>query len=493
MVLLIRGGGRFYEEMAMENGRIVTQLQRYQGGYLWTEFFCGLVKFGGSEMKRVICSNLVMSIVLVGGVYGGTYGGGTGEPNDPYLIYDANHMQEIGGNRSDWDKNFKMMADVNLAIYTGTQFRIIGISQAAAFTGSFDGNGYTIYNFTYSSAMSSPCVGLFGYLNYWAEIRDLRLINAVVNAPNANYVGALIGYNHWSYVMNCRVEDATVTGYDSVGGLIGENAQDVVDCYANASVSGHRDVGGLVGENAGWDILRSFTCGTVTGAFRVGGLSGQHSGGAIEQCGSAASVEAIGGYGGGLVGLVRGSCRISDCYAVGSVVGRGLNGVGGLIGNGGDERVTNCYAAGNVSGPHRTGGLIGFVDSTSPQVVNSFWDMETTGQATSNGGIGLTTIEMHTKTTYTDAEWDFVDEGVSGTWRLCVDGAYPVLQWMSIPGDLLCPDGVIFTDYSCFSNYWGDTWCSQSNDYCKWTDFDFSGEVDVNDLKLFIGNWLTGS
>ena len=26
----------------------------------------------------------------------GKYGGGTGEPNDPYLIYDANQMNEIG-------------------------------------------------------------------------------------------------------------------------------------------------------------------------------------------------------------------------------------------------------------------------------------------------------------------------------------------------------------------------------------------------------------
>lgn len=25
----------------------------------------------------------------------GKYGGGSGEPNDPYLIYDANHMQAL--------------------------------------------------------------------------------------------------------------------------------------------------------------------------------------------------------------------------------------------------------------------------------------------------------------------------------------------------------------------------------------------------------------
>lgn len=29
----------------------------------------------------------------------GKYGGGSGEPNDPYLIYDANHMQAIGAGK----------------------------------------------------------------------------------------------------------------------------------------------------------------------------------------------------------------------------------------------------------------------------------------------------------------------------------------------------------------------------------------------------------
>ena len=38
------------------------------------------------------------------------YGGGSGEPNDPYLIYTAEQMNEIGLHEYDWDKHFKLMA-----------------------------------------------------------------------------------------------------------------------------------------------------------------------------------------------------------------------------------------------------------------------------------------------------------------------------------------------------------------------------------------------
>jgi hypothetical protein len=54
------------------------------------------------------------------------YGGGTGEPNDPYLIFDANQMNEIGADSNDWDKHFILMADIDLSGFTGTAFNIIG-------------------------------------------------------------------------------------------------------------------------------------------------------------------------------------------------------------------------------------------------------------------------------------------------------------------------------------------------------------------------------
>ena len=51
-------------------------------------------------------------------------------------------------------------------------------------------------------------------------------------------------------------------------------------------------------------------------------------------------------------------------------------------------------------------------------VLSSFWDIETSGQATSDGGEGKTTAKMKDVRTYTDAEqseelstfWDFAGE-----------------------------------------------------------------------------------
>jgi hypothetical protein len=43
------------------------------------------------------------------------YGGGTGEPNDPYLICTAEQMNTIGAEPNDWDKHFKLIADIDLS------------------------------------------------------------------------------------------------------------------------------------------------------------------------------------------------------------------------------------------------------------------------------------------------------------------------------------------------------------------------------------------
>ena len=76
------------------------------------------------------------------------YGGGSGSEADPYIIFTASQMNQIGlfANETDWDKNFKLMADIDLGAYTGTSFNIIGYDQYydSAFNGVFDGNGHTI-------------------------------------------------------------------------------------------------------------------------------------------------------------------------------------------------------------------------------------------------------------------------------------------------------------------------------------------------------------
>jgi len=155
------------------------------------------------------------------------YSGGSGEPNTPYRIADANDMNEIGLHSEDWDSHFVLVNDINLAEFTGTQFNIIG-NVSTYFTGVFDGNGHEISNFNYhiSGVASVNNFGLFGVLYGNAEIRNLGLrnVDVRVSGGNISHVGALAGYIGNSKIFNCYVEQGSVIGQlgvERVGGLVG--------------------------------------------------------------------------------------------------------------------------------------------------------------------------------------------------------------------------------------------------------------------------------
>ena len=72
------------------------------------------------------------------------------------------------------------------------------------------------------------------------------------------------------------------------------------------------------------------------------------------------------------------------------------------------------------------------VGSNQLTVVASFWDTQTSGQATSAGGTGKTTAEMQTAKTFLDAGWDFVGEtknGMADIWWIDEGKDYPRLWW----------------------------------------------------------------
>jgi len=404
------------------------------------------------------------------------YGGGTGEPNDPYLIYTAEQMNEIGLHEEDWNKHFKLMADIDLSAYTGTSFNII-VSLYGPFRGVFDGNGKKISNFTYISTDTNR-IGLFGHVQGEnALIKDLGLIDPNVDAGTSGmvyggqYFGPLVGRLSKGTITGCYVEGGSVSGIGNVGALVGWNdGGTITNCYATGSVTGTGwRVGGLVGAlSMEGTITNCYATGRVLGVENVGGLVGSN-----------------------------GSGTISNCYSSGDV--SGYSTVGGLVGeNILDSTIANCYSSGDVSGNGTVGGLVGSHDPWGlgwGEITFSFWDTQTSGQATSAGGTGKTTAEMQTESTFTDAGWDFVDESVNGTediWSICEGTNYPRLAWQIPAGDFVCPDGITIDDFEFFTEYWLDDNCDISNDYCQGTDLDFSGTVDVNDLEIFFENWLAG-
>jgi hypothetical protein len=404
------------------------------------------------------------------------FSGGTGEPNKPYLISTATELNSIGHNPRLMRDHFQLINDIDL---TGINFFFIG-SELFPFSGVFDGNDYTISNFTYDSN-DRDYIGLFGCISGDnALIEDLGLIDPNLDAGTGKYVGSLVVVVWNGTITNCYAERGSVTGYDNVGGLVAYNRGTINNCYSTATVSGDSRVSGLVAINSG-TINNCYSTATVSGRSRIGGLVAENSG-TITNCYSIATVSS-GSSIGGLVGRNYGI--INDCYATGSV--SGIDYVGGLVGWNSRGTITSCYSTGKVAGTNRFGGLV--ARNYEGTVTTSFWDIETSGQASSVGGTGLPTAEMQMQITFTDAGWDFI----TPIWKMNCEGmSYPKLSlWQPVPGDFLCPDGVDFIDYSFFASHWAEDNCGASND-CDGRDLDLLGSVDIKDLRIFVDNWLAG-
>ena len=138
--------------------------------------------------RKVFVQFFVALSILLAGVSGvWAYSGGDGTEENPYQIADANDWLELTTDAGNWDKNFILIADVNLA---GTDITPIG-NTATKFTGVFDGNDHAIRN-VMIGLPAVDCVGLFGYC-LGGQITKLGVEN--VNINSRNYVGGLVGYN----------------------------------------------------------------------------------------------------------------------------------------------------------------------------------------------------------------------------------------------------------------------------------------------------------
>jgi hypothetical protein len=321
---------------------------------------------------------------------------------------------------ADYDKHFILTADIDLdpnlpggkvfdrAVIAPDTNDVEGGFQGIPFTGAFDGNSHAISHLT---IIGEDCLGLFGQLRSGAIIRSLGVEAADVNGTG-DLVGGLAGQFGELYDRDIIITDCystgSVSGNECVGGLIGFNSGNIEDCYSASIVTGNTVVGGLVGT--------TFTSATVSRCYNNGSVNGKVNVG-------------------GLIGFNR--CRIIDCYSTATV--NGDHAVGGLVGynlymggRAGSVRLVRCYSVGMVNGNASVGGLVGEIWQSTNVVAQCFWDIETSGQATSAGGTGKTTVDMQTASTFLDAGWDFVGETANGTediWKIAEGLDYPRLWW----------------------------------------------------------------
>ncbi|MEO6568578.1 MAG: GLUG motif-containing protein, partial [Opitutaceae bacterium] len=179
------------------------------------------------------------------------------------------------------------------------------------------------------------------------------------------------------------------------GGLVGYNTGTITNSYANAAINGGTNTGGLVGRNDG-TIQGSYAAGTLLGSNRLGGLVGVNTS-AISNSYSTVAVTS--------------NFFVQDLF-------------GGLVGQN-TGSVTNSYASGvMVVNPNNAGGLIGL--NQGGVISNSYWNTQTTGQATSSGGTARTTAQMQQSANF--GGWDF-----ASTWTIYAGVSSPLLNSLMTP------------------------------------------------------------
>ena len=308
-------------------------------------------------------------LVYLSSPTGVEFSAGSGTTQDPYQISTCGEFQKIA--YESMDANYILLNDLNcsdsLSWVMGRGFTQIGTS-SAPFSGSFNGNNFLINNLIINRPIFQN-IGVFGYTSATSLIANINLVNASVSG--SNYVGGLIGYS------NGGVAKSSFDGF-----VYGRNQ------YA----------GGLIGYIA---------TGTIFGSYSKGNLySNQYSGGLIGYAVSSSvsylfdiysqmNVFATSSYTGGLIGLCE-NTYIARSYSTGIVSSTSPTGLGGLIGSG----ASDCYT-------NRT-----------------FWDTTTSTLATSSKGVGKNTTEMKTQTTY--AGFDF-----NNLWNYSNE-EYPTLKNYSV-------------------------------------------------------------
>jgi PKD domain/The GLUG motif len=405
---------------------------------------------------------------------------GSGTSADPYQINNLDELRWISENPARWNSYFIQTADIDASATStwnsGEGFSPIG-NEPEYFTGNYDGQGFEIDGL-YINRPSTSNIGLFGYTTN-ASIDNVGIIDVDIIGFYAT--GGLVGYNYTSTINGC-FSSGNVYGHNHVGGLVGSSSNSTIhNSYSTCSMSGNDSVGGLVGGSfSNSTISNSSSTGVVSGHETLGGLVGSNGSSNISNCYSTGNVSGDGSEGGagGLVGN-NSSSNISNCYSTGSVSGddEDLWG-GGLVGYGYYSTISNSYSIGSVREIESSGGLVGYAESSS--TINSFWDIQTSGESYSAGGTGKTTAEMKTLSTYTDAGWDFLLETANGTddiWVMSssLNNNYPVLSWQNgglfayftaAPAEVYSGTPVQFTDYAYGSP---TTW--------QW-DFDNDGTYD---------------
>ena len=180
--------------------------------------------------------------------------GGDGSEASPFEIANGEQLANLAKTVNEGEtysgQFFKLTANIDLG---ENEWTPIG-GENNYFEGTFDGNGYTVSNFT-------------------------------INKPEESYIG-LFGYNKGT-IMNLGVEKAEISGSVRVGGVCGYNYGTIKNCYNTGAVSGTISViGGVCGFNTGYNntITNCYNASTVNGKNSAGSVCGYSNDETVTNC-----------------------------------------------------------------------------------------------------------------------------------------------------------------------------------------------------------------
>ena len=195
----------------------------------------------------------------------------------------------------------KLMNDISLGGYQWTP--IGGTGSSSAFSGSFDGQGYTISGLNINNTSNRQ--GLFRYVKgnisnltvegevtstgeYIGGIVSIlngatisRCVSRVsVSSTNDNYVGGIAGATYGT-IDRCVNEGVVSTSKQCAGGITGKimsSAVVISNCCNTAAINAGSYAGGICGQtanDAAANIINSYNTGVVTAKSHIGAICGR--------------------------------------------------------------------------------------------------------------------------------------------------------------------------------------------------------------------------
>jgi hypothetical protein len=281
------------------------------------------------------------------------------------------------------------------------------------FTGSFDGNGYHIYNLAIQQqiVVKKYC-GLFER-GSGCQITNLTVSgNMQANGESGSgYSGGLIGYitGSTSFANNC-VSNVNCLSGSRVGGFVGYStvSATITDCYSTGDVA--------------------------SGGFYAGGFVGATNSSTITNCYSTGDVASSGSYAGGFGGSNNHSSTITNCYSTGNVASSDSS-AGGFVGWNQSATITTSFCYGEVTGT--SGSKAGFTGrNTTSDILDCYYRSDyyaedfpaiytdETGTENTVRLTGLTEEEFINQDKMNNLNWlDFE----------LINNTYPTLKWESNP------------------------------------------------------------